>query len=445
MWGGPGDDKNACLCNLVEYNLLRVRHNRFHNVSKARLTRNHRLQVCALCQKGATGYVQPFKEWATNCGAARKVEFPNPPPEGTTIPAWASKGDMDAAEWSLDAIKVDAPSSPSPSPTLSEEEKSSTNATPSLTPKEDGPKVESAETPSLTLSDKSTPTPSPSPSPSPSASPSPASESEAKAEPSNDPTPAIPSNKPEEHDKATPTPGAANLPSPPLASPQESDKETDSGNPSSAVKEDESSQHMSLTLPKAALLSQTPSASRSDRQSSGDSKTTTTTRKAKPVEASDGVESMHDGVATPPSDSSPSATPTDTPSPTSTDLLSSSPSSSAKDVESVMRKPDNPTESSSSSSLATNQQLAASTDPFSGVNATLTDAATEQAEQAGRVKIGIIAGSLAGAFLLIFLIFRFWTCSQYRKDLRDTIDPETFEKVKIALRRLRGYRLTILQ
>ena len=59
----------------------------------------------------------------------------------------------------------------------------------------------------------------------------------------------------------------------------------------------------------------------------------------------------------------------------------------------------------------------------------MTDVASEQAEHAGRVKIGIIAGSLAGAFLLIFLIFRFWTCSQYRKDLRDTIDPETFEKV----------------
>lgn len=54
----------------------------------------------------------------------------------------------------------------------------------------------------------------------------------------------------------------------------------------------------------------------------------------------------------------------------------------------------------------------------------------EEEEQANRIKIAAISGSIAGAALVIFLIFRCWGCTQARrKHARDTLDANVFEQV----------------
>lgn len=391
--------------------------------------RYDRAQVCALCQHASDGWVEPFKDWAKNCGDARKADFPKSPPAGTSIPAWASKGDIDG-EWSIDPLKAAATPSSAPSSSPNSSSTSAVRESPSSTANSPTTFAAGATlTPSSashqsgneqSSNDRQSPSPTPPFPPAPGTTSDPTASAVA-TEHFTSPSTSSPitsgTHTPDSFSAGSHTEGTSSDLSESSTFSQDSDSlaEADRG----SVYTDQPS-GMSLTLPGVALAAQT------DRSSGGRA----IPGSASSINALDEAEYIQTGVKQTGLEN------TDIP-PTAfaqgNDVNSTIPPSSPtlSRVESKLRNSDTSSQQTSTTSLAgEHEQLMASADPFSGVKATATEIDALEAEKAGRVKIGIICGSLAGSFVLVFLIFRFWTCSQYRKTLRETIDPEIFEKVR---------------
>ena len=357
--------------------------------------------MCQGAPAGPEHYVQPFKAWAEHCTSKDTVAFPNDVPEGTTIPGWADKGEI-AGDWSIDVLKEAAappppppPSSPS-SASLRETEPTTADAQPTPAP--------------------TSPTSSQSSAPPPSLQPA-ASQVQA----SN--VKAIQPSLPQEstsHSRSSALPASTSS-SPSLQS-------SPGSNPSKVA-----SKMLPIDEKAASLLPPDPASMHEDAivgaASTLNSQTPPSGLQAIPTVD----EATLDTASLSSSDAPVSPTPALLAS-TSSDTTRTEAGTQTSVPASNADRNGIPVPSSASSALigSSDDTSAQAAEAEASGAAPITEfALNEEEEHANRIKIAAISGGVAGAAILVYLVFRCWGCTQARrKHARDTLDTNVFEQVR---------------